>query len=351
MQTRRNRMNKVMLNEAMDNGRSKNLNFLRFIAAIMVIISHAYPLSLGSEFGDPIVTFTGGNLGMGGIAVGVFFLSSGLLVSKSIERNSNGFQYFKARCKRIFPPLIVVVLITIFGLGLFVTNDSLKTYLLNSNTYLYLFNAVLIPIHNLPGVFLDNIYGSVINGALWTLPIEFACYIALFFCFKLNILNKKNMKYTIPLAILGFVIVYYSQIPIFNLVGPYILPVFIFYMGMLIYVYRKNIVLSNLYAIGFFIIYLVLMSIGFAQVAMVFCFPYLILVIIFNKKQCSNSLSKLGDYSYSIYLCGFPIQQMLVHLNGGRMGVIENATISILLAVIVGYALYLFVEKPFLKLN
>lgn len=38
-------MNEIMLDKASE-GRNNNLNFIRFLAAIMVIYSHSYPLSI-----------------------------------------------------------------------------------------------------------------------------------------------------------------------------------------------------------------------------------------------------------------------------------------------------------------
>lgn len=341
-------MKRYTLDEAMGIGKSFNLNLLRFVAAIMVIISHAYPLSLGAEFADPIVGFSGGSLGLGGIAVGVFFLSSGLLVSKSIHRSNNGVSYFKARMKRIFPPLICIVFVTVFILGVILTDNTLKEYFTNSKTYMYLLNAILIPIHDLPGVFTNNIYGAVINGALWTLPIEFLCYIALFVCYKLNLLNKKNLKFTIPVAILSFICVYYLPIPFFASINNYVLPIFIFYIGMIFYVYKEQVVIHIPYAILCSLFFVLLVYFGFSEIAMVLLFPYIILVLIYNKKQCSQKLASLGDYSYSIYLCGFPIQQVIVYLFDGHMNVGVNAILSSLLAIGFGYLLFLIAEKPFL---
>ncbi len=168
----------------------------------------------------------------------MFFFSSGLLVSKSIEKSINLKQFLKKRCLKIFPPLIFTVIMTVFLLGPFFTNMSIIDYITDLATYKYLLNAILIPIHSLPGVFENNIYGNVINGALWTLPIEFICYIALMICYKLKLLNK-NILYTFPISLIFFYLFYYSNIQLFSSLSIYTLPIFIYYMGMLYYVFKR----------------------------------------------------------------------------------------------------------------
>lgn len=344
-------MRSYTLDNAMSKGRSYNLNFLRFIAALVVIISHAYPLSLGIDHSDFMTSFSNNKLGLGGIAVGVFFFSSGLLVSKSVENKNTIKKYFEARCLRIFPPLILIVLLSIFLLGPIFTNLSLYEYFVNPNTYLYIRNAILLPFHNLPGVFDGNIYGSVVNGALWTLPVEFLCYIGLFICYKLNLMNKKIMKYTIPLFVIVMILCFYSEFLIFITIRQFVQPVFIFYVGMLCYVYRDKITLNKVVALMFCGLWIVLVYLNLSEIAMIVIFPYIILTFIYSDKQCSKSLSRLGDYSYGIYLCGFPVQQIIVNLNNGHMSAVLNYLIAIPIACVIGIVIYNIAEKPFLQYN
>ncbi|WP_365936223.1 acyltransferase family protein [uncultured Traorella sp.] len=237
---------------------------------------------------------------------------------------------------------------TVFLLGPFFTNMSIIDYITDLATYKYLLNAILIPIHSLPGVFENNIYGNVINGALWTLPIEFICYIALMICYKLKLLNK-NILYTFPISLIFFYLFYYSNIQLFSSLSIYTLPIFIYYMGMLYYVFKDKIILNNGLAAFLVVIWFGLVYFGFAEIAMFIIFPYIISVIVFNKKQCNRKLSELGNFSYGIYLCGFPIQQIMVYLFGGKMNVYINMIVSIVLAIIVGYFIYFISEQKLKK--
>ena len=53
-------------------------------------------------------------------------------------------------------------------------------------------NAVLVLVHPLPGVFASNPYPDVVNGALWTLPVEYACYVLCFVVFLATRFRKKG---------------------------------------------------------------------------------------------------------------------------------------------------------------
>ena len=60
---------------------------------------------------------------------------------------------------------------------------------------------------------------------------------------------------------------------------------------------------------------------------------------------------RLGELSYAMYLCGFPIQQMVTQLFGGKMNVIVNIIISIPIIIGVSAMIYILVEKPILNLK
>lgn len=329
------------------NKKSNNLNLIKFFAALAVIISHSYPLSKGTDCVDNLLKISKGSLGLGGLAVAVFFISSGYLVSKSIEKKNDTIQYLKARSVRIFPPLIFTIFLTILVCGLFFTKLSKVDYFFNFNTIKYGLNMILIPVHNLPGVFESNIYGSVVNGALWTLPIEFLCYIILLIIYKLNMLNKKTYKIITPIIFIGYLSLNYIDLTVFQIAKLYLQPMFIFYAGSLFYVFRNEIRINTTTFVINFILFLVFVLTGFGNLATILFFPYIILYVSFYLTQCHTCIAKVGNISYGMYLTGFPIQQMLVSSFGGEMSVVLNMLMSILISIIVGYMVYFLVEKRF----
>lgn len=321
--------------------RSNNLNLVKFIAALFVIISHAYPLCKGAEYNDILSDLSRNSIAFGSLAVAIFFMSSGFFVTKSLLKSKDSKKYLHNRFIRIFPPLWFTLLVCILVCGLFFSTYSLGKYFLSSDFFKYCLNFILIPIHNLPGVFMNNIYPGVINGPLWTLPIEFVCYLVLLLAYKLNLVNKKSYKYVALLFIVAFVGI--NLIPL-SIKG-YIQPCFLFFWGSFYWIYRDKITMNNTYFLISLVAFVLLIVLGYGHVASFLFVPYLTLYIAFCLPQCNNRLASLGNLSYDIYLCGWPIQQMIISLFGGSMLVGMNILISIPLSILVGYITYSLVEK------
>lgn len=79
-------LNKEETLGVLSEGRKNNLNFIRFIAAVMVIFGHSYAATLSYKMGDPICRLTKNQLDFGGLAVSIFFVYGGFLIAKSMER-------------------------------------------------------------------------------------------------------------------------------------------------------------------------------------------------------------------------------------------------------------------------
>lgn len=148
-----------------------NFDFVRLVAASLVIWGHAYPLldepGLPALMGSSIHTF----------AVKVFFVVSGYLIVASWVREPDPLRYTMKRGLRILPALFVVVILSAFVLGPLVSNLSLAEYFASPVLLGYLRNILLNIRYSLPGVFEDNIYPHAVNGSLWTLPVEATMYL------------------------------------------------------------------------------------------------------------------------------------------------------------------------------
>ncbi|MBC7003771.1 acyltransferase, partial [Photobacterium sp. BZF1] len=159
--------------------KDNNFNLIRALAALAVIFSHSFILAEGSVTkGDPISSFFGTVIS--GLAVDIFFLLSGILVTKSlIDRNS--IKVFTiSRVFRIFPALLASILFCILIVGPLSTNLGLVEYLFHPETKSFLINNMFlfdrIIQFSLPGVFQDLPYPVAVNGSLWSLPWEVLMY-------------------------------------------------------------------------------------------------------------------------------------------------------------------------------
>lgn len=329
-------------------GRDNNLDLIRFIAAIMVIFSHAFPIAQGIGVQDPLSVATNDQISFGSLAVSTFFFYGGFLICKSMHRCKQGEIYFKARIVRIFPPLIGVTLVLTFGVGPIITSLSLEEYFSNISTYRYLLNGLLILQHDLPGVFTNNIYANTVNGPLWTLPIEFLCYIMCYIFYKLHLLEKKRMGVTIVLFSIGCFLVKMVSVRVLMLASV-IRPVGLFFAGMLYFVFSESIIMSS--SIGWLCLIGGLLSIkmGVFNYTIFVFLPYFLMYIGYGIKKKASQFAKRGEISYGVYLCAWPIQQIICQCFGGQMNPMLNFVLSILPSIIMGTIICKFVEEPLAK--
>ncbi|HEY3347733.1 MAG TPA: acyltransferase family protein, partial [Nitrospirota bacterium] len=152
-----------------------NFNLLRFAAASCVMINHTFILS--GLWWDPYVWLSKYDA-LGPLAVNIFFVISGFLITKSWIAKPQLPAYFKKRALRILPALAGSTLLCVIIIGPLVTSFSPREYFGAAQTYGYLKNTLIFgPLHNnLPGVFTKNLFPCV-NGTLWTLPMEVTGYI------------------------------------------------------------------------------------------------------------------------------------------------------------------------------
>ncbi len=339
--------------------RVNNFDFLRFMAAALVIISHSSALT-GSGI-EPFAWLTKGQGTFGGLAVGIFFIISGYLVCASYVKTQNIFKYFFARILRIFPALFVVLLIAAFVVGPLMTTLSLKAYLFDAGTIDYLKSIELYPMrYQLPGViFSSGKFGSAVNGSLWTLSFEFTCYIMVAILGLLKMLKKE----VILGLFIGALLTHQFQSNVFPHADtenffPYInqaqliILVTQFLSGMVFYLYKDNIRYSYKYfIIGFFaFIFSCYYGVGY-QLLFPIAGAYLIFYLAYCPKIKLQNFSKYGDFSYGIYIYGFMIQQVLIKIVGDGMNSNLNWFISLPIAILCGILSWHLVEKRFLALK
>ena len=175
--------------------RDNNFNLMRFMAASLVLFSHSYVLTgAGAE---PLSKL---GLTFGFVAVDVFFITSGFLVTNSLFLRKDVLLFVWSRALRILPGLFVAVMFCVFIIGAIFTTLPIRSYLSHEGTWLFLYNNSMLIIeplrYELPGVFKGNPYKAAVNGSLWTLPWEVKMYVILailgvFTYAKKRLLNEK----------------------------------------------------------------------------------------------------------------------------------------------------------------
>lgn len=333
--------------------RDNNLNLVRVCAAVGVLISHAYPIALGQDALQPLQSVLGVTLGT--VSVYVFFVISGFLITQSFDRSRYISNWLSARIMRIFPGLLVAVSLTALVLGPALTTHGLAAYLSDPAIPGYLLrNLTLVSLqYELPGVFQDNPYGGAINGSLWTLVHEVACYIGVLIVGVLGLIRSRwGLSAALLLYLAGYLVLgsvadendLPHKIAQFrNLSLP-------FAIGTAFYAWRDKIRVSWL--IGFLLLPAVYVSHGTAlqKETFVLVLAYWILLVSFLPGGALRLYNKIGDYSYGVYIYAFPMQQLIASLFD-QTGPVQNMLLALPLTVLLAAASWHYVEKPSLGLR
>src|SRR5579862_5627066 len=156
--------------------RENNIDFVRIVLALLVILSHSYPLTLGHERSEPFAVLSRGQVTGGHIAVDLFFILSGFLITASFERSSSAASYLRKRVARIYPGFLLLSLMTLVLFAPLaharVEGTSLIAKILNVTG-----NTLRLAEWKYSGAFGSNPAPGVINGSLWSIYYEFWCYI------------------------------------------------------------------------------------------------------------------------------------------------------------------------------
>ena len=184
--------------ESLPDTRDNHFNLLRLVAAGTVIAAHSYPLTRGPLALDPLGTWTGFDSGT--TAVLAFFAISGFFISLSFDRRRSNAAFILARMTRILPGLLIVSVLTAFIVGPLFTALPAKAYFGDIAVWAYVpetLSIVRIMAAKLPQMFTHNAYPAIVNGSLWTLFYEAACYAALFAAGLLNWLRSDRLQWLV----------------------------------------------------------------------------------------------------------------------------------------------------------
>lgn len=288
--------------------RKDNFLLLRIIAALLVIYGHSFPLFPGS--GEQEI-FLANNWGVysGDIAIDIFFVVSGFMVSGSYIRRAGLFQFMKARVLRIVPALLVCLLISAYVIGPLVTTLNLHDYFSSPDVLSYVWKDMQFASgmqFTLPGVFEANAYKASVNGSLWTLPAEFRMYVLVAIIGAIGLFRSRWM---LTLLLAGLSVIAFINPGLLPLHPMWVRLAGYFTLGILVQLYREKIGVSHeaMFALAFMTFLFrgtQLYPYAFAIALAYFCFW-------FGYRLKLPSIEAYGDPSYGAYLWGWPLLQLL----------------------------------------
>jgi peptidoglycan/LPS O-acetylase OafA/YrhL len=280
----------------------------------------------------------------------MFFALSGYLVAGSLERCNTLGMFLGLRAIRIYPALMVEVVLSAFILGPRVTTLPLREYFADPLFSNYLLNALGDVHFNLPGIFATNPLPAIMNGQLWTIPFELYCYVTLA---ALTVLGVKRRRWIGPVGVVAVTLAYGAVtlyrhngelVPVAGAINGALL-VATFLAGVAIYQYRHSLPWAArfgapaLIGAGALLAYIP----GGDFVAGPLAAYATVWLGLMNP---SRRWLRGADYSYGIYLYGFAVQQTVVYMLPAARLWYVNLLVSLPLVVLIAAFSWHVVEKP-----
>lgn len=322
-----------------------NLDAIRLFAAALVIFSHSFEMGEGSRADEPLEIISG-QISLGELAVLVFFALSGFLIAKSWIAHPVLVDFARNRALRILPALAACIVVLVFIAGPFLTRRAAADYFSDSSTYCFLLNAVFVPdCLILPGVFDEK----NVNAPLWTLAFEAQFYLCVAL---LGALRLFRLNVSIALALIAMVA---GAIWADGSDGGHLLfklsvlapP---FFIGAAFALSANRIPLDGHLAGISALCLIVTAFAGGLVTAFAFFGVYLALWIAFAPLGLFvRRIAAKGDFSYGLYLWGWPVQHGISELLGG--GALQNFAASLPIALVAAWLSWRLVEKPALSLK
>ena len=331
-----------------------NFNLLRLIGACCVIFSHSFYIT-GNDAIEPINAITHGAIEASAIGLVIFFFISGYFVTKSAHLSRSIQNFIKKRVFRIYPALIVCVLLSVFVVGALFTELSTATYFTNLETYKYLLTASAIVVKmELPGVFQNTaFYQHAFNSSLWTISLEIKLYLSLGLIIIVTSMagRKKIFKFIPPIIFItsALLLLFYKNFD---------------------YTWQRNMNLITVFYFGSFVyalslskrtmVYILLSSIAlyFATIPLkgtvnneVFLWIMISAITYLIGTFSKIKINLETDISYGLYIYAFPIQQTVFFLLGYNTNVLLNLFLSFGITALVALLSWKYVEKPFIQLK
>jgi peptidoglycan/LPS O-acetylase OafA/YrhL len=299
-------------------GRDNNFNLIRFVAASAVLLDHCYALVAPEQSAAALLDI--GALHIGRLAVDVFFIVSGFLVTRSVLRQPTLVDYAVARVLRLFPALLVATIFIAFVLGPLVTAVFWHDYFTDPRTWLFVPLTASLITHSmtLPGVFETVPQAGVIDPPLWTLRYEVMCYGALgVFALAGLFATRFRAAFTLA-AVFGiylfvtFATSWRDESTVIDSASRFVLG---FFLGGGLYLFADKVRLDLRIALAVAAVAAATYGTGVYEAAFRLALAYALIWFALVSAGPIRRFNLLGDYSYGIYILCYPIQQSLVMLD------------------------------------
>lgn len=284
------------------------LDGLRLAAALLVLVSHAMLTRAGVPPDDPVSQVLA-DAGVGGVYV--FFIISGFLLSRSLDREGDALRFAVNRVLRIYPGFVACVLVTALAFGAMGSSLSPGAYFTDIELWRHLrltldclcSNAWLPGVWNYAG---DEAMRQVVNGSLWSLSAEVLSYLLLLALWLL----LRSVPATVLVLVALTLATRISGLVFDRLAGvSFTLPYFTGGAVAYLVVRAWGVRTGVAWACG--AVVLLAAATGHMAAALVTFGAYALVWLGTRDNALSRLSSRTGDLSYGVYLYGWPVQQLV----------------------------------------
>jgi peptidoglycan/LPS O-acetylase OafA/YrhL len=171
-----------------------NIGLLRLVLASAVIFGHSPEMLDGNRSREPL-TVLFHTLSLGELAVDGFFMLSGYLITKSMIQTNAAIPYLERRVLRIYPAFVLAYILAVFVLGP-LAGANIARHLPHALINIPLLRGPL----NYPDAF-KGLAATALNGSMWTIRIEFECYLLILLLWFVGILRHRLIVLALAAAL------------------------------------------------------------------------------------------------------------------------------------------------------
>lgn len=338
------------------------LEALRALASIYVFLHHTlYTFDLLEK-----KSFFWYFFNFGQEAVIIFFILSGFVISKSLEKNNYSFKiYFLHRFTRIYSVVLISYLVS-YICWIIYSNTNFPTY---SD---FLFNVLMLQDNVMfrPGTIVSPLFT---NNPLWSLSYEWWFYMLFFaqyaFQKRINLSPMNNIQIALSLSLAGMVTFYFYP----NQISTFLMYYIIWFSGSVLSYDAKHNTTTYLKAylaflLVFIIVYILIFTLDETYTTSIVhpfitlrhflaLFTFLVFFLIvkkyFNKllnvsfiKIIINFLALFASISFAIYLIHYPIMNAINTMNISPYAkIIATAALTLTLAYFAERIFYPFFKR------
>ena len=336
--------------------RRNNFDFLRFLFAVWVLYSHCFALvANGNRYFD-ISDFTRGQTYLGHIALQGFFLISGFLITMSWVRSRGLRDFLRRRVLRIYPGYLAACLFCVLLVGP-LGSESARHYFAQLSLPSTVRQMATLDKLAAPPTFMNSPAPGEINGSLWSIRIEFECYLLLPLLAASGLLRRR--RFVLGLTGLVFALNSLLESPLARhlarpapetLISHTGLGLY-FLLGMTVFLYRDKFSIGRMPVLISLAALCVTAIFGGFTIALPIFGTYLLFVTAFHARIPLRRFSERVDLSYGIYLYAWPVKRIILHFLGAAMNPYLLFLLALPATCLLAVGSWLLIEKPFLKMK